>query len=297
MQKVKEFFFQPYPFYANSKQALQLVIFISIFIGFFCLAFKPYGMDQLPMKIQNAVSFGFGIVTLMASLLNMVVMPYVFPRLLSEERWKVYKEVIWVVWMLFFITTLNYLYAHYFFDFAPDWVTFLGVMKYTFIIGIMPALGVIFYKQIYQYKVNLKEVEHLNEILNRSTLKEWDEFVVLTSTNKGEHIKLDHRTISCIAAAGNYVEVFYTEGDQEKKTLLRNKISEIEEQVRQYPILQRCHRTYIVNIKKVSYLEGNSQGYKLHLLTTTKIVPVARSYSGNIKKMIEAVFDDSSSLQ
>ncbi len=296
MRKIGHFLNQPYPFYANTRQAWQLVIVISIFISAFCFIFKPFGIYAQPRNIRDYVALGFGGVTFLSSAFNMVLLPIIFPKLFADAEWKVYKELIWVGWMIFSIATLNYFYSGFFYEFDFEWVTFWRVQLLTFIIAVGPGIGVIFFKQIYLYKRNLQEVDHLNQILKSSSLKEWDEFVVLTSTNKGEQIKLDHRYISCIEAAGNYIEIFYTEGETEKKTLLRNKISNIEEQVSRFPILQRCHRTYIVNIKKVSYLEGNSQGYKLHLLGTTKIVPVARSYSGNIKKMIEAVFDDPPSV-
>ena len=295
MRRVKEFLIQPYPFYANTNQAWRLVGFISFFIGAFCVIFKPFGMEVLSGVVGNSLAAGFGLVTFLASVFNMVLLPKLIPQVLSEAHWKVYKELLWVFWMIFFIATLNYVYSLLFFDFPHSWMSFLNVQWFTFLVAVLPGIGVVFYKQIHLYKKNLDEVAHLNHILGKSNLKDWTDHVVLTSSSKGEQIKLDHRDISYIEAAGNYVEVFYQDNGSEQKALLRNKISEIEGQLTQYPILQRCHRTYIVNIKKVSYLEGNSQGYKLHLLTTTKIVPVARSYSGNIKKMIEAVFDDISS--
>lgn len=282
---------QPYPFYANTRQAWQLVVLISFFIGLFCLIFTPFDLNFLPVGIKSAVALGFGVVTFLASTLNMVMMPRIFPKLFKESQWTVWKELIWVCWMVLFIATLNYVYAQFFFDARDPWLGYLETLKYTAVIAVMPALGVIFYKQIYQYRQNLKEVAYLNDILTSNQAGDLSDRVVLSSSNGNDHLKIDHRDIAFIASAGNYVEIFYREAGQDKKMLIRNKISAMVEQLAGYPLLQRCHRTFIVNIKEVSYLEGNSQGYKLHLLNREDIIPVSRSFSGNIKKMIEVVFN------
>lgn len=282
---------QPYPFYANSRQAWQLVVVISFFIGTFCLVFAPFSLQYLPGNIRPAVSLGFGAVTFLASTLNMVFMPRIFPTLFKESHWRVWKELVWICWMVLIIATLNYVYATFFFEGYDPWQGYLVMLKYTAVIAIMPAIGVIFYKQIYQYKKTLKEVEYLNDILKTKSSGELSDHVVLASSNGNEHLKIDHRDIFYIASAGNYVEVFYEENGQARKMLLRNKISAMVDQLARYPLLQRCHRTFIVNIKKVSYLEGNSQGYKLHLLDRKELIPVSRSFAGNIKKMIEAIFN------
>jgi len=283
---------QPYPFYANSRQAWQLVVVISFFIGTFCLVFTPFDIQYLAPGIKPAVALGFGAVTLLACTLNMVMMPRIFPQLFKEAHWRVWKELVWVCWMVVVIATLNYVYAQFFFEARDPLEGYWVMLKYTAVIAIMPAVGVIFFKQIYQYKQNLKEVAYLNDILKGSSAGELSNLVVLSSTNANEYLKIDHRDIAYIASAGNYVEIFYEEAGEESKMLLRNKISAMADQLAGYPILQRCHRTFIVNIKRVSYLEGNSQGYKLHLLQRKELIPVSRSFAGNIKKMIEALFND-----
>ena len=289
---VRELLRQPYPFYANTRQAWQLVMGISVFIGVFCLVFTPFNLSRLAADIRPLVGLGFGLVTFVATMLNMVFMPRLFPKLFQESNWRVWKELVWVCWMVLIIATLNYVYAQFFFEEHDPWEGYGVMLKYTAVIAILPAIGVIFYKQLYQYKQNLEEVAHLNELLKNKNEGELSHHVVLSSTNGNDHLKVDHREIAFIASAGNYVEIFYSELGQPRKMLIRNKISAIAEQLAGYPLLQRCHRTFIVNVKKVSYLEGNSQGYKLHLLDREEVIPVSRSFSGNIKKMIEAVFNE-----
>ena len=290
LNTVQGFLQQPYPFYANSRQAWQLVASISIFIGVFCLIFTPFSLQELPAEIRSLVGLGFGLVTFLATAFNMVVMPRILPGLFKEARWLVWKELVWICWMVLVITTLNFLYAGFFFEGYDPWQGYMVMLQYTAVIAIMPAIGVILFKQIYQYKKHLKEVDYLNDILKTSSSGELSDVVILSSANGNEHLKIDHRDIAFITSAGNYVEIFYTEAGQETKMLIRNKISAMADQLAGYPLLQRCHRTFIVNIKMVSYLEGNSQGYKLHLLNRKELIPVSRSYAGNIRKMIESVF-------
>lgn len=54
---------------------------------------------------------------------------------------------------------------------------------------------------------------------------------------------LDHDLIA-IQSSDNYIEVFYLNGNELKKTLIRNKLSVI---AKSFPDLLRTHRSYIIN--------------------------------------------------
>ncbi|MGG6496574.1 UNVERIFIED_CONTAM: LytTR family transcriptional regulator, partial [Bacteroidetes bacterium 56_B9] len=49
----------------------------------------------------------------------------------------------------------------------------------------------------------------------------------------------------------------------------------------------RCHRAFLVNIRMVVKVDGNSQGYKLNLEGCEEDVPVSRAYAKEVKALIE----------
>lgn len=80
-----------------------------------------------------------------------------------------------------------------------------------------------------------------------------------------------------IESDDNYIKVWYTDNKGElKQYMLRCRLKTVEESFRNSGLV-RCHRKYIVNIKKVKVLRKESEGYLLDLdneaippLTVTK---------------------------
>ena len=80
-----------------------------------------------------------------------------------------------------------------------------------------------------------------------------------------------------LEANGNYVSVFEWRGGTIEKKIVRTSLSKTEKENR-LPYLMRCHRSYIVNLKKVVNVSGNAQGLKLHMAEAYIIIPVSRNY-------------------
>ena len=79
------------------------------------------------------------------------------------------------------------------------------------------------------------------------------------------------------------MEVFYSSDKKIHRKLLRNNISKIEKQTSKYESLIRSHRSYIVNVDKVSSVKGNLQGYQLYYENILEPALVSRSYSKAVK--------------
>ncbi|RMF66048.1 MAG: LytTR family transcriptional regulator [Calditrichaeota bacterium] len=80
-----------------------------------------------------------------------------------------------------------------------------------------------------------------------------------------------------VSSADNYVVVVSRGEKGVRKDLLRTSLNRVEKLLRNYPMMFRCHRTAIVNLRNVKSASGNSQGYRLRLEQLEFLVPVARS--------------------
>ena len=63
-------------------------------------------------------------------------------------------------------------------------------------------------------------------------------------------------------------------------------ISSIENNVCDESIV-RCHRSFIINIKYIDAIEGNSNGYKLYLKCCNAVIPVSRQYTLKMKNLLD----------
>jgi DNA-binding LytR/AlgR family response regulator len=113
------------------------------------------------------------------------------------------------------------------------------------------------------------------------------ERIVLRSDNDRETLEVDPEDILFIESEGNYVEVtFIGENNDIERALLRSSLKRVVKQLRGFPFLFKCHRSYIVNVKRIKRTNGNAQGYKLHLEGADKEIPVSRSYLKKFKEFM-----------
>ena len=78
-------------------------------------------------------------------------------------------------------------------------------------------------------------------------------------------LSLNPENLYYIESDDNYIKVWYTDSkDNLKQYILRCRLKTVEEDFKGSPLV-RCHRKYIVNLKKVSTLRKESDGYVLDL--------------------------------
>ena len=95
-------------------------------------------------------------------------------------------------------------------------------------------------------------------------------------------------------AEGNYIKVNYRSAGSGKivQKLLRLTMKQAEEAMAACPFIIRCHRAFLVNVRQVVKVDGNSQGYRLRLEGCEEEVPVSRAYSKEVKRLIENKIED-----
>lgn len=224
--------------------------------------------------------------------LNILILPRLFKNIFDETRWTVLHQIVWEIWNVFTIGAGVYFFTHHIvddlsaLDFGAN--SFLWFQKITLSIGIIPIILSTLWIQIYLLKKNLKAAEEINAQIH-ATLKEnpvepeHKQTLVLRSDNKRETLEVEAENILFIESVGNYVEVTSKKGEIES-ALLRSSLKRIEVQLKDFPFLFKCHRGYIVNIKRIQRASGNAQGYKLYFEGVDEEIPVARSYSKKFKE-------------
>jgi len=86
-------------------------------------------------------------------------------------------------------------------------------------------------------------------------------------------------------AVGNYTDLYFFHGGKLTGTTYRISLTSFEKQL-DASNLQRCHRSYLVNLNKVTNVSGNAQGLRLTLTDGAIEIPVSRKYIPDIKKSL-----------
>jgi len=284
--KLIEYARKPYPFSLNK---WGVIISISLFISFFMVVFQPFGLQNLESDRASFLLAGYGLVTFVVLVFDMIILPLVFPGIFREERWTVFREVVWLVWIVVTISIGNYVYSGVF-SIVP-WVGIKGPLiftGFTFAIAIIPITGVTVLTYNRQLKKNLLASQELNEFIDEQVAGRVHDNskLVITSQNMKEKLETPVSSLICIESEGNYVNTWFLEDGKIVRLMIRNTLKNVESQIEKTDSLFKCHRAFIVNLSYIEKVMGNSQGYRLLVKYLDREIPVSRNYSKSFREAI-----------
>lgn len=137
--------------------------------------------------------------------------------------------------------------------------------------------------QNHALKKHLQEANQLNSGASL-TKKTEDETIHIIAENGKDRFSCLLSELLFITSEGNYILIYHTSEGQLEKTILRNTLTNTEQQLSSVPSLFKTHRAFLPNLKKVTHVEGNSQGLRLQFEETESEVPVSRTYLPDFKK-------------
>lgn len=144
---------------------------------------------------------------------------------------------------------------------------------------------------LHQIHMLLKKTRTVNLINNANSImpaKSDCKNINLKSSNNLNHFRFKSSQILFISSANNYVEVNWLENDILTKTLIRNTISNVEQNItKQCECFFRCHNSFIINTRNIERINGNTSSYKLKMKANEIVIPVSRKYGKELLSKLE----------
>ncbi|MCB0525439.1 MAG: LytTR family transcriptional regulator [Lewinellaceae bacterium] len=282
IQSLKTRLAQPYPLRNSWRVGLISGLTAGAFVSFFLYAFQPFG-TKVPKGMEwqyFKVCLLFGLVTLATTLL-VTFLTVVFKKTFDEEKWVIWKEILFNLFFIGCIGLGNLLLAHVLWNTPLSLKTIWYWQGATFAVGVFPiTVGAL----MAQVKLSRKYSAEADKIALKPH-KPHTEELILEGDNQHEVIRITSDQLAYIEAADNYVRVFYFENQQLRHDMLRATMKKMEDAVSAHKQLFRCHRTYLVNLDLVQKVSGNAQGYRLHLHNVPESIPVSRNLNNDIQQM------------
>lgn len=292
MRKILDYLNKP----AQTTEKPWHTIVISSCIVFFVLAvFQPFGLSNVKSHKWLIIS-GFASVTAVSTFVFGYIVPFIFKGYYSQKRWTIAKNLLNHILLILFIGIANFFFDWFLTKRDPNsfWSVFYAYLIVTALIGIIPSSAISIIAQNRALKRRLSEARDINE--NRSIetsiekksepTTDQNENVLLSGLTK-DSLEVNPKNIIYIESSGNYVIINYTKGEILKRKQLRATIGQIENDLLPYTNIIRCHRAFIINVSKISEVDGNSQGYTLSFDLTKDKIPVSRSYTKTVRSCIE----------
>jgi len=283
---MKDFLNRPYSFNDDLKYNLRLSTGISIGMFLFYLFFQPLDLKNADFNNRLVIIAGFGFITFFILGLNLIVLPFIFPKFFQTGKWNVIRDIILNAWIWILISTAYTFYARYV---GLIDITYHSLFK-ILLLGLAPVAILIV---VNQNKILKRYLQNALELMKKLDPEEGEKSsegkeIVIESDNKSESLKIDLKSLALIKSANNYIEIYWKKEDKIHKKLIRNTLTNIENQLESFPDLIRCHRTSLINKSFIEKKAGGSHGLQIKLKGIDELVPVSRQYSIRVKEVIIA---------
>jgi len=267
---------QSYPFNNNFKHNVKTIGLVSMGFVLMVLYFQPFGINFLKSEHDGYFVLAAGILSAGTLFGNTLIIPGIMPRIFDPSKWTIRKEMIWNSWLFINLFIIFSVLA---------W--FVRKVDFTdlpiFRIGALALLPLVLFNLI-NYNLSLKDKvvsvfdsgKHwfMEENLNSDNLHE----IHLVAENGKDIFTAQQNNILLFHSSGNYIEIFWIENQKKRKSLFRQTFAFVEDHLADLSEFKKCHRCWLVNMKKVDRLSGNSKGYFLEIEGLGFKVPVSRNY-------------------
>jgi len=281
---------QPYPFNNNFKHNVKTIGLVAMGFMLLMFYFQPFGIDFLKMEHEGYFVLGTCLMSAGTLFANTLILPGIMPKVFNPSHWTIRKEMVWNVW----------LFSNLFVIFAfTSW--FVGRFRHTdlsvFRIGALALLPLILFNLIsYNHALKDKMVDVLDnsrkhwfgeEKLNteESDTKTAQQ-ITITAENGKDIFSANAGDILVFHTSGNYIEIFWIEKKVRKKKLFRQTFAFVEQFMKDMPEFKKCHRCWMVNLKQIDAMTGNSKGFFLELNKLGFKVPVSRNYISAFRQLM-----------
>jgi hypothetical protein len=286
----------PYPADSSPRADVLYGLACGLFVTLFFTAFEPFGLNLVPALPRRMLFIGYGVITCLAIIANNRLLPRLAPSFFSEERWNTGKQILIMCWVTLLIGLGSFFLTGAIFrshGLSTRWLRLWPVILFTFFVAVFPISVIILISYARLLRRNAHIVLEANHQLahpaDRPLPQEGAPQVALLAANKKETFQVALADLLYIVAEENYVQIHYR-NERAARTLLRSSLTRIERQLRPfYPRLFRCHRAFIVNVDRIAGVSGNAQGLKLALRDSAAIVPVARRYVAEFRRVIQSL--------
>lgn len=272
-------------FLLRKKYLIESVLFVALFSFIFMAIYKPF-FDTAWFAFQPLSRFlltlAFYVMAVGTLFLSRLLLYLFFSR-------RTLSMALYLVWIGGEFVALATLYTLFTVAFELDGGT-LSPALFGRILLCVALIMAIPYLLISLYMANREKTEELNLMrLNSVTEREQgDSSRLMHFYDNSGMLKMSvaEEALYYIESQDNYVRIYYLLEGKLVSYMLRCKTQRIEEEL-QGTSLVRCHRSYIVNIKKISHYDNRHDRAAISLdHPSAKQIPVSKSYYRSVTDLV-----------
>lgn len=276
---------QPYPFNNNFKHNMKTVGLVAMGFVLLVLYIQPFGINFLKSEHDGYFVLGAGFLSAATLFANTLILPGIMPKVFDPSKWTIRKEMVWNIWLFSNLFVI--------FSFMVRYVKQIEFTEFSiFKIGALALLPLVLFNLIsYNHSLKDKVVNVLDNSRKHWFGEERPEPAVkhdlkLSAENGKDIFSARMEDILVFHSSGNYIEIFWMDNQIRRKKLFRQTFAFVEQYLKDIPDFKKCHRCWMVNLKKVEALSGNSKGYFVEINKLGFNIPISRNYVSTFRELL-----------
>lgn len=269
--------------YKRSNQ-IAMIVFVPIFALVFILIYRPFDFDKIGDTdlfawLQIPRELSIQLITVLMILVGMAVVAISRTLMAIYTRRRPISYVKYIIWVFLEIVIMALIYtvAAMFTDTPKSVVEiFRNSLVKTILVLFIP------YVMCYIYFIWRERVAQLKSLRERIAEDETvlqNAYVQIYDEKNEMRLSIRRENLIMIESADNYVCVWYLNNNAPKKTLVRNTLKRVAEQLVKTSII-RCHRSYMINIDIIKVLRREKEGLFVEFgIEGVPDVPISKTYS------------------
>ncbi len=264
---------------------LNLLVFVFIFSMVFVNIYTPFEFSTWFNSKSDTLNFLYSTCTILGGMVVLIISRIVMYYVNKRELISMLSYVLWLAAEILIIvmlyTLVNKILLH---DQRDAYIIFRRTLLFV------PAMLAIPYLVSYLFLGLRSKDATINKLMEEGhtagqTLQHTvDDTITFNDENGKARLTIKSSGILYVGANDNYVNVYYLDNDKVGYTMLRNNLKTLENQLDAYGIV-RCHRSYMVNLHRVTIISREKDGMYATLdSNAVSRIPISKSYSEEVMR-------------
>ncbi len=307
------------PKYMVSRRYISVLIsLIIVFSALFLMIYKPFSM-AIWFGTSQTLNFSFTILFYLSSIVTLILSRSVMYTVHNRLEVSLMTYVLWLLAENILISAIYTLITVYFFPMPGVEISVLATraLMCVTIILVIPNAFVLFYAAYCSKCEELEAAQHQYQQLEKkyqlldsrqsdlravasavSPLRDDSPKMINLHDNNGTlRLSINTDALYYLESEDNYIKVHYKHNEKMLSYMLRARTRSVEESLSGTSMV-RCHRSYIVNLNKISFMEEDR---RMHYITlndkSISRIPVSKSYYEKIASSLSSLQDKRSKTE
>jgi hypothetical protein len=260
-------------FFIARRNTLIQIIFTALFAYTFILIYHPFGSQDWFEVNTGQFAFYVGFVVVLGMLV-VIISRVIMTQIRKKHKVTISGYALMIGMEILAMTGFYMMIQKVFLKDQRFWfeVYYTAILNTTLIL-LIPYLISLLYFAWLDKKRNFEQL-----LVSRQPGSEALRFVNFMDESGEIRLSIQLNEVLYLEASENYVTIHYLNQNQPERILLRNSMKRLEAQLSDYQII-RCHRSYMVNLSRISLMRKIKSGLVVDLASADPVrLPVSETY-------------------